>query len=287
MPRAYNRRTRCAAFPLLLFPCVTFAGAGCRDLFPHCRARPPQRLLRTSGVPSIRPIAFRLETDMLKLYYHPSPNPAKVALYLEEARIPYEFMPVDTRKGEQLSPEFLAINPNGKTPAIDDEGVKVFDSTAILMYLGEKYGKFMPGAEQEGEYLSWMLFIASGIGPYSGQAVHFKNYAAEKIDYAIRRYQFEAERHWGIINDRLAKQKYMMGDTYGIVDMNLWGWMRAAAYVLGEEAWGRMPNVKRLFDEINARPAAAAVNALKDKHAYKMEVDQAARDVMFRHIKAA
>jgi GST-like protein len=227
------------------------------------------------------------DKKMLKLYYHPSPNPAKVALYLEETQTPYEFVPVDTRKGDQLSPGFLAVNPNGKTPAIDDDGVKVFDSTAILMYLGEKTGKLMPRADQEGEYLSWMLFIASGIGPYSGQAVHFKHYAPEKIDYAIKRYQFEAERHWGIVNERLGKQKYMLGDTYGIVDINLWGWMRAAAYVLGEEAWGRVPHVKRLFDEINARPAAAKVNALKDRHAFKTEVDQAARDVMFRHAKAA
>jgi len=224
---------------------------------------------------------------MIKLYYHPSPNPAKVALYLEEAAIPYEFIPVDTRKGEQLEPPFLAINPNGKTPAIEDDGVRVFDSTAILMYLGEKSGKFMPAAAQKGEYLSWMLFIASGIGPYSGQAVHFKNHAKDKIEYAIRRYQFEAERHWGIINDRLGRHPYMLGDSYSIVDMNLWGWMRAAAYVLGEEAWGKVPNVKRLFDEINARPAAAKVNALKDQHAFKTEMDQAARDVMFRHAKAA
>ena len=224
---------------------------------------------------------------MLKLYYHPSPNPAKVAMYLEEAGIPYEFVPVDTRRGEQLTPAFLAINPNGKTPAIDDDGVKVFDSTAILMYLGEKSGKFMPKPEQRGEYLSWMMFIATGIGPYSGQAVHFKHAAQEKIPYAISRYQFEAERHWNIIEERLSKQKYMLGDTFTIVDIALWGWMRAAAYVLGEEAHNKLPNVKRLFDEINARPSAAKVNALKDKHAFKMEMDQAARDVMFRHAKAA
>jgi len=220
---------------------------------------------------------------MLKLYYHPSPNPAKVALYLEEAAIPYEFVPVDTRKGEQLEPAFLAINPNGKTPAIMDDGVRVFDSTAILMYLGEKHGKFMPPAAERGEYLSWMMFISSGIGPYSGQAVHFKNHAPEKLAYAINRYQYEAERHWGIINDRLGQHKYMLGDTFGMVDINLWGWMRAAVYVLGEEAWGRIPNVKRLFEEINARPAAARVNALKERHAFKTEMDQAARDVMFRH----
>ena len=183
----------------------------------------------------------------------------------------------------------LFRSPNGKVPAIDDDGVFVFDSNAILLYLAEKTGKFLaPNTPaSRAQTLSWLMFIATGLGPYSGQAVHFKNHAPDKIAYAINRYQFEAERHWGIINERLGQQKYMLGDTYGIVDINLWGWMRAATYVLGEEAWGRIPNVKRLFEEINARPAAAKVNALKDKHAFKAEMDQAARDFYFRHNKKA
>ena len=129
---------------------------------------------------------------MLKFYYSLAPNPMKVALFLEEAGLPYQAMPVDTRRGEQHKPEFLAINPNAKAPAIEDDGTIVFDSNAILLYLGEKTGQFMPAPALKGEMLSWLFFIASGIGPYSGQSVHFANHAPEKLAYAIQRYDFEA-----------------------------------------------------------------------------------------------
>ena len=102
------------------------------------------------------------------------------------------------------------------------------------------------------------MFVATGVGPYSGQAVHFRNYAPEKIDYAINRYMFEAQRHFGILDARLAKQQYMLGDTYTIVDMAVWGWARLIPIVLGEDAWAKFPNLKRLVDEISARPAAGA-----------------------------
>ena len=110
----------------------------------------------------------------------------------------YEIVPVDTRKGEQHTPEFLAVNPNAKVPAIIDDGVTVFDSNAILLYLAEKTGQFLPGTslKARGEMLSWLMFVASGIGPYSGQAVHFRTYAPKPNDYAVTRYTFEAERHW-------------------------------------------------------------------------------------------
>jgi GST-like protein len=220
---------------------------------------------------------------MIKFYYHPSPNPAKVALFLEEAGLDYELMPVDTRKGEQFKPEFLAINPNAKTPAIVDGEVTVFDSNAILLYLAEKTGKFLPEntPAARGRMLSWLMFVASGIGPYSGQAVHFKHHAPEKLAYAINRYLHEATRHYGILDARLGKHRYMLGETYTLVDMAVWGWARAVPFVMGEEAWARMPNLKRLFDEINARPAAARANALKDKHAFKTEMDDEARRHMF------
>src|ERR1700687_1228586 len=127
------------------------------------------------------------ETHMIKFYYHPSPNPAKVALFLEESGLPYELGPIDTRKGEQFAPSFVAINPNAKTPAIVDGDVTVFDSNAILLYLAEKTGKFLPENTPvaRGQLLSWLMFVATGIGPYSGQAVHFKNHAPEKLPYAI------------------------------------------------------------------------------------------------------
>ncbi|MDP2411414.1 MAG: glutathione S-transferase N-terminal domain-containing protein [Pseudolabrys sp.] len=223
---------------------------------------------------------------MIKFYYSGAPNPMKVALFLEEAGLPYEAFPVDTRKGDQHKPEYLAINPNAKVPSIIDGDAVVFDSNAILLYLGEKTGKFMPakGDKARGELLSWLMFIASGVGPYSGQAVHFRSYAPEKIEYAINRYMFEAQRHYQILDARLAKQKYMVGDTYTIVDMALWGWARMVQNVLGEGAPAKFPNVKRLIDEINARPAAARANALKDSHKFKTEFDDEAKKAMFRHL---
>ena len=223
---------------------------------------------------------------MLKFYFSGAPTPTKVALFLEEAGLPYEPMPVDTRKGQQHSPDYLSINPNAKVPAIVDGDVTVFDSNAILLYLGEKTGKFMPppGDKMRGELLSWMMFIASGVGPYAGQSVHFRMYAPEKNEYALNRYAFEAQRHFGIIDARLAKQKYMLGDTYTIVDMALWGWARAVPLVLGETAWAKFPNLKRLVDEISARPAAQKAATLKDKHTFKTEMDDEARKAMFRHM---
>jgi GST-like protein len=220
---------------------------------------------------------------MIKFYYHPSPNPAKVALFLEEAGLPYELVPVDTRKGEQHSPAFTAINPNAKTPALVDGDAVVFDSNAILLYLAEKTGKFLPEntPAQRAQMMSWLMFVASGIGPYSGQAVHFKHFAPEPKVYAVNRYDFEAQRHWGLIDAQLAKHHYMLGDTYTIVDMAVWGWARAVPFILGADAWATLPNVKRLLDEINARPAAQRAEALKTQHAYKSEMDDDARKAMF------
>ena len=220
---------------------------------------------------------------MITFYYNLAPNPTKVALCLEEMGLPYELVPVDTRKGDQHAPGFLALNPNGKVPVIVDDGATVFDSNAILLYLGEKTGKFMPGQSlpERGALLSWMMFVASGIGPYSGQAVHFRNFAPEPKDYGVTRYTFEAERHWGIINDRLGRHRYMLGDAYTVVDMAVWGWARLVPFVLGQEAMASFPNLKRHLDEISARPAAARALALKDKHSFKAEMDDAARLAMF------
>jgi len=226
---------------------------------------------------------------MLKFYFNGAPNPTKVSLFLEESGLPYELVPVDTRKGEQFKLEFLKVNPNGKVPAIDDDGVFVFDSNAILLYLAEKTGKFLPSntPKNRAQLLSWLMFVASGLGPYSGQAVHFKQAAPKDkdLEYARNRYQFEAERHYAILNDHLAGSHYMVGDTYTIVDMALWGWARLGAFVLGEEAFAKFPNVKRLVDEISARPAATRAIALKDKFTFKTEMDDEARNFMFRHLK--
>jgi GST-like protein len=220
---------------------------------------------------------------MIKFYYNLAPNPTKVALFLEESGLPYEPIPVDTRKGEQHAPAYRAINPNGKVPAIIDEDATVFDSNAILLYLAEKTGKFLPEDTQaaRGRLYSWLMFVGTGVGPYSGQAVHFKHHAPEQLSYAVNRYVFEAKRHYGILDAQLAKHRYMLGDAYTVVDMDVWGWARIMPFVLGDDALTKFPNVERLVDEINARPAAARALALKDKHAFKTEMDDDARRHLF------
>lgn len=216
---------------------------------------------------------------MLKFYYNAAPNPLKVSLFLEESGLPFEAIPVDTKRGDQHQPGYLAINPNAKVPAIDDEGVLVFDSNAILLYLAEKTGQFLPegSAALRGQLLSWLMFIASGVGPYSGQAVHFHNFAPADIPYGRKRYGYEARRHWGIIDSRLAQGRYMMGETYTILDMAIWGWAPRIPFMLADpEAMGAFPNVARLMAEIDARPAAIRALAHKDRHAFQIEMDEAA-----------
>jgi GSH-dependent disulfide-bond oxidoreductase len=223
---------------------------------------------------------------MIKFFYSGAPNPMKVALFLEEAGLPYEPIPIDTRKGEQHKPEFLAINPNAKVPAIIDGDAIVFDSNAILLYLAEKTRQFLPEntPKARGELLSWLMFVASGLGPFAGQSVHFRNYAPEKVPYAINRYMYEAQRHFGILDARLAERRYMLGDIYTIVDMAVWGWARLVPMVLGEDAWTKFPHLKRLVDEISARPAAQRAIALRDRHKFKTEMDDEARRAMFGHL---
>jgi GSH-dependent disulfide-bond oxidoreductase len=227
---------------------------------------------------------------MLKFYYSLAPNPMKVALFLEEAGLPYEAIPVDTRKGEQHAAAFTALNPNAKVPVIVDGDKTVFDSSAILLYLAEKTKQFLPAAEDRGSALSWLMFTASGIGPFSGQSVHFKHYAPEPMPYAINRYDFEAWRHWKILDARLAAQPWMVSGRYTYLDMAVWGWSRAVPFALGDKAWEELPNVKRHFDAVNARPAMKGVNALRERHSFKNEMDDVARRAMFpqnERLKAA
>ena len=221
---------------------------------------------------------------MLTFYFNGSPNPSKVALFLEEAGLSYEPVAIDTRKGDQFSPDFMKLNPNAKVPVIVDDGKVVFDSNAILLYLAEKTGQFLP--QDRGATLSWLMFVASGIGPYSGQAVHFRHFAPEKVPYADKRYQFEAMRHFSIVNEHLATRRYMVDEAYSIVDMALWGWARMVPFIMGDEAWSALPHVKRLHDEIMARPAAERAMALKDRFTFKAVWDDEARKVMFPHLAA-
>jgi len=226
---------------------------------------------------------------VIRSYFHPTPNPAKVALFLEEACLPYELIPVDTSKGEQHLPAFRAINPNGKVPAIvDTEGpghkeARIFDSAAILIYLAEKTGKFLGVPEDRPELLSWLLFIASGLGPFSGQAVHFQFAAPEGLTYAVNRYRREAERHYHVLNDHLGGRDFIVGDTYTIANMSAWGWLDRAARVMkgAEDPLAPYPRLKRLFQTVDARPAVQLARAVGKDHDFKKASDEESKRALF------
>ena len=218
---------------------------------------------------------------MIKLFFHPTPKPLKIALFLEETGLPYELVPVDTLKGEQHLPAFRSINPNGKVPANDDNGVRVFDSTAILLYLAEKTGQLGGAPQDRAELLSWMMFIASGIGPYSGQAVHFKHMAPEKLPYAINRYERETQRHYEVLDKHLENRQYIVGDSFSIADVSAWGWIDKGLFILGEETMANYPNLQRWFDSVNSHPAAARAREVGKDLDFKTERDEAARRELF------
>ncbi len=218
---------------------------------------------------------------MIRFYFHQTPNPMKVALFLEETGLPYELVPVDTMKGEQHRPEYRAINPNGKTPAIEDDGKRVFDSTAILMYLSEKTGLLGGKEEDRGEMLSWLMFLASGLGPFSGQSVHFRHKAPEQLPYAINRYLREAERHYDVLEKHMAGREYLVGEEYSIADISAWGWIDKAVPVLGEAGLDNYPNLKRWFATINARPAVARARAIDKDIEFKSEFDEEAARALY------
>jgi GSH-dependent disulfide-bond oxidoreductase len=226
---------------------------------------------------------------MIDFYFHPTPNPAKIALFLEESGLDYALKPVDTSKGEQHLAAFRAINPNGKVPAIvDSDGpggkpATVFDSTAILIYLAEKTGKFEGRAEDRPQLLSWLMFIASGLGPFSGQSVHFQHAAPAGLDYAVNRYRREAERHYEVLDRHLKGREFIVGDDYTIADMSAWGWVdRASRVFKGSEApLGPFPEIARWFAAIDARPAVARARAVNKTHAFKSVNDDETRRALF------
>ncbi len=215
---------------------------------------------------------------MIRFYFHHTPNPMKVALFLEESGLTYEVIPVDIFKHEQHTPEFLQINPNAKVPAIVDGEVVVFDSNAILLYLGEKTGQFM--SKDRGELLSWLMFVATGLGPYSGQAVHFQTSTAP-VPYAINRYRREAERLYGILNDRLSDRAFILGAEYSIVDMSAWGWIDRYPIVLGKDALDELPHLKRWYESVNARPAVARAKSISHNIQFKTAFDEETLRSMF------
>ncbi len=217
---------------------------------------------------------------MIQFYFHPTPNPMKIALFLEESGLPYELVPIDTFKGEQHQTSYQQINPNEKVPAIVDGENRVFDSNAILLYLGEKTGSFMGHPEQRGELYSWLMFIATGLGPFSGQAVHFQHLAPE-LPYAINRYRREVQRHYSILNERLKEQQYIVGDEYTIVDISAWGWIERFPRVLGEKALDEFPHLKSWYQRVNARPAIESARNVGQDISFKKDFDEETKRSLF------
>lgn len=231
---------------------------------------------------------------MIDLHYWPTPNGHKVTLFLEETGVPYRILAVNIGKGDQFKPDFLKIGPNNRMPAIVDhepadgrEPISLFESGAILLYLAEKTGRFLPEDPRDrGPLLSWLMFVASGIGPFSGQAVHFRHFAPETVPYAKQRYDYEARRHYGVLDTHLAEHRTMVGDSYTIVDMSVWAWARMVPFIMGDGAWDAFPNLKRLHDEVSGRPASAKALALKERFTFTLPTDDEGRKHMFKHLDA-
>ncbi|MEA3089496.1 MAG: GSH-dependent disulfide-bond oxidoreductase [Caballeronia sp.] len=197
---------------------------------------------------------------MIEAYSWATPNGHKIHIMLEELGLEYKAIPIDIGAGDQFTPEFLAISPNNKIPAIidsdgpDGKPLALFESGAILFYLAEKTGKFLP-LDPVGRYttMQWLMFQMGGVGPMLGQAHHFRIYAPEKIEYAVNRYSNEAKRLYGVMDKQLGVTRYLAGNDYSIADIATFPWTRSwknQGIELDE-----FPNVRRWFDEISARPA--------------------------------
>ncbi len=197
---------------------------------------------------------------MIEVYSWATPNGHKVHVMLEECGLAYRAIPVDIGAGAQFAPEFLAISPNNKIPAIvdpdgpDGKPISLFESGAILLYLAAKTGKFLP-ADIRGRYetLEWLMFQMGGVGPMLGQAHHFRMYAPEKIPYAVDRYSNEAKRLYGVLDKRLASRPYIATDEYTIADIAIFPWLRS--WKNQGIDWADFPRLKEWFDRIEARPA--------------------------------
>jgi GSH-dependent disulfide-bond oxidoreductase len=224
--------------------------------------------------------------NAIELYYWPTPNGWKISIMLEECGLPYEVRPVDISKGEQFTPHFLAISPNNRMPAIvDPDGpggrpISVFESGAILQYLGRKTGKFYPHEERARVAIEeWLYWQVGGLGPMAGQANHFRRYAPEHITYAIARYTDEVNRLFGVMNTRLADREFLAG-RYSIADMASVGWVRLAER-MGQN-WVDFPHLKRWFETIRARPAVQRAFAIRVPAASEVNMrDPKVRAVLF------
>jgi GST-like protein len=223
---------------------------------------------------------------MIDLYYWTTPNGHKITIFLEEAGLPYTIKPVNIGKGEQFAPEFLAISPNNRIPAIVDHEpagggnpISVFESGAILQYLAEKTGKFLP-ADLRGrtEVMQWLFWQMGGLGPMLGQNHHFRNYTAEKIPYAIERYVKETERLYGVLDERLADRDFVAGD-YSIVDMACYPWI-----VLHErqgQDLNDFSHIKRWFETIQRRDAVQRAYAIAQTINTAQTMTEEAKSILF------
>jgi GSH-dependent disulfide-bond oxidoreductase len=222
---------------------------------------------------------------MIEVYSWATPNGHKVHVMLEECGLLYRVHGVNIGTGEQFAPDFLAISPNNKIPAITDpdgpggQPISLFESGAILLYLAGKTGKFLPaGTREKYEVLQWLMFQMGGVGPMLGQAHHFRIYAPEKLPYAIERYTNEARRLYGVMDKRLAKSKYLGGKAYSIADIAVFPWLRS--WKNQGIDWADYPHLKGWFDEIAARPAVVrGVEVLAAER--KAITDDKSREVLF------
>ena len=224
---------------------------------------------------------------MIDLHYAPTPNGWKISIMLEECGLPYNVIPVSLRRGEQFRPEFLKISPNNRIPAIVDrapvdggEPVAIFETGAILLYLAEKSGRFMPAALRDRyKVTQWLMWQMGGLGPMLGQHGHFRLYAPEKIPYAIDRYQREAARLYGVLDGELGRTgRFVAGDEYTIADMACFPWTmthKAQGFTLDD-----YPNIKRWYAEVRARPMVQKGLAV-GKETEKAPMDDEARRIMF------
>ena len=225
------------------------------------------------------------QTKPIELHYWPTPNGWKISIMLEELGVPYNVNYVNIGKGEQFEPAFLAISPNNRMPAIvDPEGpdgapISVFESGAILQYLGRKFSRFYPTDERARvEVEQWLFWQMGGLGPMAGQAHHFRIYAPEKIPYAIDRYTNECNRLYGVMNRRLAAREYLAGD-YSIADIASFGWARS--YERQGQDLGDFPNLKRWFDAMQARPAVMRGVEVGQEYRRNLAGDKDAQKVLF------
>jgi GST-like protein len=207
---------------------------------------------------------------MIDVHYWPTPNGHKITIFLEETGVAYRIVPVDIGKGEQFKPEFLAISPNNRMPAIVDHApadggaaVSVFESGAILVYLAEKTGRHLPAeARGKAHVLEWLFWQVGGLGPMAGQNHHFSGYAQEKIPYAIDRYLKETNRLYGVLDRQLAKAPFVAGD-YSIADMACYPWI--VPYEKQGQRLDDFPHLKRWFEQMRARPAVVRAYAAGEK----------------------